>query len=95
MKWTSTVVSLDEAFEEEPCLEMSSFQCLKCLYPKHIIILFEYIEKDIASREENETFFIKVWKPLSSRHVLKTLRGSLKGKVQRGQYLLAVGLGGY
>ena len=25
----------------------------------------------------------------------KTLRGSLEGKIQRGQYLLAVGLGGY
>ena len=33
--------------------------------------------------EENETFFIRVWKPLT---------GSLRGKVQRGQYLLAVGL---
>ena len=24
--------------------------------------------------EKNETFFIKVWKPLSSRRVLKTLK---------------------
>ena len=30
--------------------------------------------------EENEAFFIRVWKPLPSRHVLKTLRGSSKGK---------------
>ena len=27
--------------------------------------------------EDNETFFIRVWKPFPSRHVLKTLRGSL------------------
>ena len=37
----------------------------------------------------------KVWKPLPSRRVLKTLRGSTKRKAQRGQYLLAVGLGCY
>ena len=37
----------------------------------------------------------RVWKPLPSRRVLKTLRESLKGKVQRGQYLLAAGLSGY
>ena len=35
-----------------------------------------------------------MWKPLPSRRVLKTLRGSPKGK-ERGQYLLAVGLGRY
>ena len=45
--------------------------------------------------EENETPFIRVWKPLSSIRVLKTLRGSPKGKAQRGQYLLAAGLGRY
>ena len=45
--------------------------------------------------EENETPFIRVWKPLPNRCVLKTLRVSLKGKAQRGQYLLAVGLGRY
>ena len=45
--------------------------------------------------EENETFFIRVRKPLPSRRVLKTLRRSPKGKAQRGQYLLAVGLGCY
>ena len=42
--------------------------------------------------EENETFFIRVWKPLTSKHVLTTFRGSLKGK---GQYLLVVGLDHY
>ena len=36
-----------------------------------------------------------MWKPLPSIRVLKTLRGSLKGKVQGKQYLLAVGLDGY
>ena len=30
--------------------------------------------------EENETPFIRVWKPFPSRRVLKTLRGSSKGK---------------
>ena len=45
--------------------------------------------------EKNEASFIRVWKPLPSRLVLKTLRGSPKGKIQRGQYLLAVGLGRY
>ena len=46
--------------------------------------------------EENETFFIRVWKPpLSSTRVLKTLRGSLKGKIKKGQYPLVVGLSGY
>ena len=35
--------------------------------------------------EENETFFIRVWKLLSSRRILK----------QRGRYLLAMGLGHY
>ena len=33
--------------------------------------------------EENEVFFIRVWKPLSNKHVLKTLRGSPKGKTQK------------
>ena len=45
--------------------------------------------------EENETPFVRVWKPLPSRRVLKTLRESLKGKAQRGQYLLAVCLSCY
>ena len=33
--------------------------------------------------EENKTFFIKVWKPLPYRRVLKTLRETPKGKGQR------------
>ena len=37
----------------------------------------------------------KVWKPLPSRSILKTLRGSPKEKAQRRQYLLAVRLGCY
>ena len=45
--------------------------------------------------EGNEAFFIRMWKPLPSRHVLKTLRGSPKGKAERGQYLLTVSLGCY
>ena len=45
--------------------------------------------------EENETSFIRVWKPPHSKRVLKTLRGSSKGKIQRGQYLLVVGLDHY
>ena len=38
---------------------------------------------------------IRVWKPLPSRRVLKTLKGTLRGKAQSGHYLLAVGLGCY
>ena len=45
--------------------------------------------------EENETLFIRVWKLLPSRRVLKTLKGSSKGKAQRGQYRLVVGLSCY
>ena len=45
--------------------------------------------------EENEIPFIRVWKPLLSRRVLKTLRGSTKEKAQRGQYLLVVSMGYY
>ena len=36
-----------------------------------------------------------MWKPLPNIHVLKTLRENSKEEVQRGQYLLAVGLGCY
>ena len=46
-------------------------------------------------RVENKTFFIRVWKSLPRRRILKTLRGSLTGRAQRGQHLLAVGLGCY
>ena len=42
--------------------------------------------------ERGIAFFIRMWKPHPSTRVLKTLRGSPKGKTQRGQYLLAVGL---
>ena len=45
--------------------------------------------------EENETPFIRVWNPLPRIRVLKTLRGTLKGKTQRGQCLLAVDFGRY
>ena len=45
--------------------------------------------------EENETFFIREWILLPSRCILKTLRGNPKGKTQKGQYRLAVGLGGH
>ena len=43
----------------------------------------------------NEAFLVRVWKPLPNRRVLKTLRESPKGKAQRDQYVLAVGLGRY
>ena len=33
---------------------------------------------EIPHQEGNEIFFIKMWKPHSSRPVLKTLRGSLR-----------------
>ena len=45
--------------------------------------------------EENKTIFIRVWKPLFRRGVLKTLRENPEGKAQRRQYLLAVGLSRY
>ena len=45
--------------------------------------------------EENEAFFIRVLKPLPSKHILKTLSESSKGKAQREQYLLVVSLGRY
>ena len=41
---------------------------------------------------QNKIFFKRAWKPLLNRRVLKILMGSSKGKTQRGQYLLAVGL---
>ena len=46
-------------------------------------------------RGGNEAFLLRVWKSLLSRRVLRTLRESSKGKAQRGQYLLVVGLGCY
>ena len=45
--------------------------------------------------EENKTFFIRVWKSLSSRRVLKTLSESPGGKTYREQYLLVVDLSRY
>ena len=36
--------------------------------------------------EENKISFIRVWKLLPTRHVLKTFRSIPKGKVKRGQY---------
>ena len=45
--------------------------------------------------ERNEELFIKVWEPLLSRGVLKTLRENLERKAQRGQYLLTVDLDCY
>ena len=42
-----------------------------------------------------KAFFLRVWKLLPSRHVSKILMGSPIKKAQRGQYLLAAGLGYY
>ena len=52
------------------------------------------VDCEISHRfgEENKTFFIRVWKPLSSIDALKILRGSPKGNVQKEQSRLAVGL---
>ena len=60
----------------------------------HLVIQKTYIDPRLVG-EENGTFFTRVWKPLPSKRVLKTLRGSPKRKTQRGQYLLAVGLSYY
>ena len=43
-----------------------------------------WIVRSMSVGEGNKTFLIRVWKPLSSKHVLKTLSGSPKGKAQRG-----------
>ena len=43
----------------------------------------EGVDCEIPHREENETFFIKVWKPVPSICILKILKGSPKGKAQR------------
>ena len=51
--------------------------------------------RSISVGEENEAFFIRVWKSLPNRRIVKILRGIPKGKAQRGQYVLAVGLGCY
>ena len=45
--------------------------------------------------EGNETFLIRVWKPLPSRRVLKTMRLTMICKGQSEQYLQAVDLGCY
>ena len=45
--------------------------------------------------ERNEIFFIRIWKPLSSICILKSLRRSPKGKAQREHYLLAASLSCY
>ena len=37
-------------------------------------------------------FFIRVWRPLHNRYVLKILKGSSKVEVLKGRYLLTVGL---
>ena len=55
----------------------------------------KFVQDPTLVGEENEAFFIRVSKPLPSSRVFKTLRGSSKGKTQRGQYLLVVGLGHY
>ena len=47
------------------------------------------------SLEDVETFLKGVDCEVRNKRVLKTLRESPEGKVQRGQYLLAVDLGGY
>ena len=51
----------------------------------------EYVSFHIGW-EGNKALFIEVWKLLPSKHILKTLKESPKGKTQRGQYLLEVSL---
>ena len=53
------------------------------------------VRSPTSTEEGNKAFFIRVWKPLPSRRVLKTLWGSPKGKAQSGQNLVAVGLDRY
>ena len=59
-------------------------------YGKTYVYIMDFIEllwDSTSVGEENETPSIRVWKPLPSIHILKILRGSLKGKAQREQYL--------
>ena len=58
------------------------FQVNRFLIPLYLSIVWMW--------EENEEFFIKVWKPLPNIHVLNPW-----DKVQGGQYLLTVGLSYY
>ena len=56
------------------------------------------VDGEIPQRLERRMkhfFFIRVWKPLPSIRVLKTLRESSKRKSRGRQYLLAVDLGCY
>ena len=43
-------------------------------------IFYHELRDPTSVMEENEVFFIRVWKPLPSICVLKTLRGARKGK---------------
>ena len=54
--------------------------------------ILENLEDPTSIGEENENFFIRVWKSLPSRHVLKTLKESPKGKAQRGPDIGGFGL---
>ena len=53
-----------------------------------------WIVRSHVDWREEQNLFIRVWMSLSNQH-FKTLRGNLKGKTQRRQYRLAVGLSSY
>ena len=55
-------------------------------------IRYDSVQDPTLVAEENEAFFIRAWKPLLSRHVLKTLRGNPKKtiSVSGGRWAWAV-----
>ena len=62
-----------------------NFKVLTFSLQQVLNFFFVFVEKCEISYpigEENKTFFIRVWKPLLSRRVLKTLKKSPKGKIK-------------
>ena len=53
-----------------------------------------YVRSHVSwKRRTKHFFFVRVWKPLPNRDVLKILRRNPKRKDQKEQYMLAVGKG--
>ena len=47
--------------------------------------------RSLSVGEKNEPFFIRAWKPLPSRHVLKALRRSPEGKTKKDNICYKLG----
>ena len=77
-----------------------NFGLVQCFFPTQLVYTIHKstrmnIWDSTSVGEGNKTLFIRVWKPLPSTCILKTLRGSPKEIAQRGLYLLALGLDHY